>query len=206
MKTYYKVIISLAVLVIIGTGLWLYGQHDAIKTSAIEKRKTDTASFIQNRAAALIKPKYFRDEHSILQQQTFENFFGVIQSPRLVRIKVWDNKFTIIWSNLTELIGKSFPDNHEVKEALSGKIEFEIQKPKSEHISERQFQQLSETYVPISNQNGEIIGVIEVYEPIYSLNEEIKAEFQKSAIPTIAIALAGYAVMAFVLRFLIKAV
>jgi len=119
MKTYYKVIIGLAALVIIGTGLWLYSQYEAIKTSTIEKRKADTASFIQNRAAAFIRPEYFGDGYSVLQQQTFENFFGAIQSPRLVRIKVWDRNFTIIWSNLTGLIGKSFPDNHEVKKAFS---------------------------------------------------------------------------------------
>lgn len=206
MKRYQKVILALALLIVFGTGAWLYSRYSAIKSNAIEKKKTQIAGYVQSLASALLRAEDFSDKDSVRQRRAFQSFFGAIQSPEIVRMKVWDKTFTVIWANLTELIGQRFPDNHEVKEALEGKVEFEIEKPKDEHVSERQFQQLSEIYVPIRNSKEEIIGVIEVYQSIVSLNDEVKSNFQRVAIPTIIGALISYVILAFSLRYLMKSV
>lgn len=206
MKRYQKVILALALLIVFGTGAWLYSRYSAIKSNAIEKQKAQTAGHIQSLASALLRAEDFSDKDSARQRRAFQSFFEAIQSPEIVRMKVWDKNFTVIWATLTELIGQRFPDNHEVKEALEGKVEFEIDKPKDEHVSERQFQQLSEIYVPIRDSKEEIIGVIEVYQSIVSLNDEVKSNFQKVAIPAIIGALISYVILAFSLRYLIKSV
>ncbi|HUM16616.1 MAG TPA: ATP-binding protein [Candidatus Nitrosotalea sp.] len=87
--------------------------------------------------------------------------------PEVVRIKIWDPRATILWSDQEDLIGQRFPDNHELMEALQGELEVEIRSlTKAEHGSERgTFSTLAEIYVPIrSSGTGEVVGVIEVYK------------------------------------------
>lgn len=202
MKNHHKAVALFAVFVTVGGGVWLYGRYKSIKADVIQKMKEDTASYIKNRAAALLKPEAFTDKNVITRNQTFKSFFDAIQSPELVRIKVWDRNFTVIWSNLNELIGQRFPDNHEVQEAYEGKIEFEIDIPKFEHISERQFRELAEIYIPIQDDKGELVGVIEVYRPAFPVDEEAKSRFQKVAFPAILMTLAGYLAIAFLPRLI----
>ncbi len=207
MKTYYKVIIGLAVLVIIGTGLWLYSRYREIKTSVFETRKTDIVAYVRNRASTLIKARNFSDKDTLRQQRVFESFFETIQSPQIFRIKVFNREPKIVWSNLKGIIGQDASTNQEAIDALKeGKITWKFKSAKPEQLSERQFQEFTETYIPIPDAKGEIVGVIEVYQTAFSAIEQAKRDFQKSAIPAIVIALIGYSVMALALRFLIKAV
>lgn len=204
MKAHYKVSLGLAALVILGAGLWLWSQYRAITAAAIEKTKTSSAQYVQERARSLIKPEDFSDGDLVRQRKVFETFFEAVQSPNLVRLKVWDRNFTVTWSNLSELIGQRFPDNHEVEEALEGKIEFEIEKPKTEHLTERQYQELGELYVPITGGKGNIVGILEVYQPTHSLRQEVRAEFLRAAALAAVVAAALYILALLALRSLKK--
>ena len=204
MKAQHKVPIVLAAVVILAAGLWLWARHAAIWTAALEKTKAAAALEVQERARSLIKPEDFSDGDSARQRKIFETFFEAVQSPNLVRMKVWDRNFTVIWSDLSELIGQRFPDNHEVEEALEGKIEFEIEKPKGERVTERQFEELGELYVPISGGKGDIVGVLEVYQPTRSLRQQVRAEFLLSAALAAIVAAALYVLALLALRSLKK--
>jgi hypothetical protein len=204
MKAPYKLPIALAAVVILGAGWWLWSRYAAIGAAALEKTKAASALYVQERARSLIKPEDFSDSDTARQRKVFETFFEAVQSPNLVRMKVWDRNFTVIWSNLSDLIGQRFPDNHEVEEALEGKIEFEIEKLKTEHLTERQFQELGELYVPISGGRGDIAGVLEVYQPTHALRQEVKAEFLRSAALAAVVSAALYVVALLALRALKK--
>jgi sensor histidine kinase regulating citrate/malate metabolism len=93
------------------------------------------------------------------------------------------------------LIGQRFPGNHDVKEALEGKIEFELAESKDETVSERAFQALSETYVPFFDAKGEVVGVLEVYQPVTTLNEEIQSRFQSSAMTALVFAAVAFGIL-----------
>ena len=200
MKARYKLPIALAALVILGAGLWLWSRYAAIWTAALERTKAASALNVQERARSMLKPEDFSDGDTARQRKVFAMFFDAVQSPNLVRMKVWDRNFTVIWSNLSDLIGQRFPDNHEVKESLEGKVEFEIEKAKTEHLTERQFQELGELYVPISGGKGDIVGVLEVYQPTHVLRQEVRAEFLRSAALAAVVAVALYVLALFALR------
>ena len=203
MTVYNKTAIGVGAVLALAAGFWLYTRYEIVKAAAIEKQKTATAVFIQARVAGLIKPEDFTGGDPAAQRKVFEAFFDAVQSPNLVRMKVWNRNFTVVWSNLPELIGQRFPDNHEVEESFEGKVEFEIEKPKTENVLERQYQELSELYVPISNAKGEVAGVIEVYQPTFSLYREINAGFRRRLVPALVLFLAAYLLILFVLgRFL----
>ena len=197
----YKSTIGVTAIALVGVSLLLYARYEAIKTSVIDKRKAEVAAFIQARASAMIKPEDFNSQDPLRRSKVFESFFEAIHSPELVRMKVWDRNYTVLWSNLTELIGQRFPDNHEVKESFEGKVEFEIDRPKEEHVFERAFLELAEIYVPFPDGDGKIVGVIEIYQPAFSLHQEIRGRFLKSAIPIVIIASLGCFAAALVPRF-----
>ncbi len=84
-----------------------------------------------------------------------------------VTCKVWDRKATVLWSDDDRLIGRSFPDNAEVKQALAGRVAVELKSLRElEHkYGQERFARLAEIYVPVrANPSGEILGVIEVYK------------------------------------------
>ena len=119
--------------------------------------------------------------------------------PEVVRIKVWDPSASILWSDAGDLIGRRFPDNHELQEALQGELEVEI-KPldKAEHGSERaRFSVLAEVYVPIRADAGnDIVGVVEVYKT----PERLFATIRWARLVIWAISLAGGLVLYLVLH------
>ncbi|MFQ5903858.1 MAG: hypothetical protein ACE5JO_09215, partial [Candidatus Binatia bacterium] len=168
MKTYYyKAIIGLAVLVMIGTGLWLNKRYEAITAGVFEARRVAIAAHIQDQASTLLKPEDFVDPNTLRQQQTFETFFEAIQTPEIFRIKVFNREPKIIWSNLKAIIGQDASTNQEAMDALNGTIILKFKSLKPEQASERQFQEFTETYIPIRDANGNIAGVIEVYQTAY---------------------------------------
>ena len=202
---YYKVIIGLGIFAIIGAGLWLYNRYEAIKATVLEARKADTAARVQNLASSLIKPEDFIDQDPVRQRRTFETFFTAIQSPEVFRLKVYNREPKIIWSNLREIIGQDASTNQEVGDALKqGKITLKFKSLKPEQVSERQFQEFTETYVPIRYGRGQIVGVIEVYQTALSAKKKIQEELLQSAISALAAALAVCLAAALVLRLVMK--
>jgi hypothetical protein len=199
-----RVIVGCGLLVALATGLWLYVRHGEIKHAAFEKRKAETAAYIQKRAVVLLKVEDINEGDPALRQQSFQAFFDAVQSPDLVRMKIWNREYTVVWSELRELIGQRFLDNHGVKEALEGKVAFELVESKDEQVSERAFQALSETYVPFFDATGEVAGVIEVYQPVTALNAEMRSQFQSSATAALAFAVAAFGGIMFVGRLLTK--
>jgi signal transduction histidine kinase len=87
--------------------------------------------------------------------------------PEIVRFKVYNPKGVIIWSDDKRLVGKSFPDNGQLREALQGKIVADMS---SLNKPENVFEQGSlsgavEVYFPVYSDNGkELLGVFETYK------------------------------------------
>jgi signal transduction histidine kinase len=86
--------------------------------------------------------------------------------PEVVRVKIWSRNAEVLWSDKAELIGQRFPGNAELRAALAGSVEVEIKRlDKSEQRHEaRVFETLAEVYVPIRDESGLLLGVVEVYK------------------------------------------
>ncbi len=106
------------------------------------------------------------------RRRIFEHF---IFNSSIKRIKVWNTKGTIVWSDDRELVGKRFPNDADLKKALGGMGSSEIRKPdKPENASERGFARFIEIYIPIHSGSGEEVrAVIELYQDLGHLYEDI---------------------------------
>jgi len=92
----------------------------------------------------------------------------------IFRVKVWSADGTILWSDDKAIIGKKFYNHHHFLNAVSGDVNYEIETPdKEENEGEKDVESFLEIYVPIFR-DGNVIGVIEVYEADLELYEYIK--------------------------------
>jgi two-component system sensor histidine kinase HydH len=90
----------------------------------------------------------------------------VLLMPDIVRFKVYNPKGQVIWSDDKRLVGQSFADNDELKEALEGKVVADMtQLEKAENLFDQTpVGSAIEIYVPIYNEAKNLLGVIEVYK------------------------------------------
>lgn len=92
------------------------------------------------------------------------------------RIKVWNTRMQVVWSDRQELVGMDFTDNADLARAISGDIVSKMKVPdKRENIFEANFGRVLEIYIPIMR-NGATDAVFEVYLDLDTLYEDIEAQ------------------------------
>ena len=115
---------------------------------------------------------------------------GLLHLPEVVRIKAWDRNATVLWSDDDRLIGRSFPDNREVKQALAGRRDVELKSllELKQKYGEEQFARLAEIYVPVrASSSGEVVGLVEVYK----MPARLMADIRRTRVLVWGIVLAG---------------
>ena len=105
----------------------------------------------------------------------------VVRLPSVVRTNIYGADRSVLWSSDPLLVGKRFRDNHELDEALRGKLTFESgilgATAKSEHRDFDEDQiglRFVETYVPIwKADQSTVVGAIELYKLPRALHQAI---------------------------------
>jgi serine phosphatase RsbU (regulator of sigma subunit) len=102
-------------------------------------------------------------------EQTFRYIWGHLQQiPEVFRVKFYDAAGKIVWSDEPRLIGKTYPDDEELGEALRGKVTVEMGAEKTEHEFEKGIApeaEMLELYVPLLTEGRHsVYGVAEIYK------------------------------------------
>ena len=111
------------------------------------------------------------DLHELLTQKNEplrERINMFMEYSNLVEFRIWDRSATVVYSYADpQLVGKRFPDNHELLEAMNtGLPSTEIGEAKKlENRSLRAHGVLLEMYVPVSS-GGSIVGAVELYRKV----------------------------------------
>lgn len=174
-------LLSLMALIIFGIVFgWII--TTALEQDMLARSERITANIIskavQNECtvAELINPKTGADYDAFTEKVTHFSL-----GPNIERVKVWNKDMVVVWSDEKQLVGKRFPDNEELIEALSGETISEISSlANEEHEFEYEFSRLLELYVPVRFETHEDIEVVfEIYQnldPLYidiSHNQQI---------------------------------
>lgn len=165
----------------------------AAKKNIIERAETITGEVIKLQVEKNLKEENFYDPvgsfymHNLpaqisalkFNQEFLKRFLTKIGTEEILRIKIWDTRSVIVYSDAPSLIGLSFPENVHVKNALRGKVDVEISHlDKLENIQEKDienFKEVLEVYVPIvSQRNGEVVGVVETYHSTAKIANDVK--------------------------------
>lgn len=166
-------LLCLGTLVVFGVGLgWIV--TSSLEQTALIRSKTITASFVIDEMKKefseddFVVPKLSSD-YEVFSKRIKEISFG----PSVVRIKLWNEDHMVIWSDEKRLVGRRFPDDEDLTEALGGEIVSEMKMlTKAENKFERQFERLIELYIPIRfKDQGDVVAVVEIYkdlDPLYA--------------------------------------
>ena len=167
MKTESKIIfggILLIIITLIIGGIFSTLLSDEIKNSAIKNAEAVNSSFIMSIAKNQLNEGNFRMGNAETNNQVFDEFFQKTKTKEMLRIKVWDNKGTIVYSDDKSIIGANYGDNLRFKKSITGIVTTEIKDPvEAENISEMGYGQMMEIYIPINFDSIETVGVIELY-------------------------------------------
>lgn len=164
-------IIGSAIFIILSIFLAVF-VNDIVHKLLINRSKFFIADFVKLQAKDHLTSQNFNGENAYL---IFDNFLKEIKTDEVLRIKVWDNMGTVIYSDDKLIIGKNFADNREYNEAMLGKVEAEVKKPaKTENRDEQEYSELLEIYVPILFSEDKPHGVIEIYYKLDNIKILIK--------------------------------
>lgn len=90
-------------------------------------------------------------------------------------VKLWNTEGVLVYSSDGEDVGRSFAGRPSIETALSGEVVTEvIRKPDEENRSQvERSGALMESYAPLVNSDGEVIGVFEVYASYAAVSAHI---------------------------------
>lgn len=164
----------------------LWNQYQKERTALIDAYKNIHIPETEARLTSLLSPSIFSEKNLAAQRTAFEQFWNKFQAevPTAFHAKIWNTDSVVIWSNVESAIGGSYPDNHELQEALEGEIEaeFSLQGQKDEQISERRLNSFVEFYLPVRGTDNTIIGAFEVYYAASDLARTLSDIFMTSGI------------------------
>lgn len=167
-----SVIAIAAILIVSGLGLRMVlrdhvvreAQKDAIRVSGAVRdwKVRDFIRHEQGRAPALVVPP---DKMPALDRQ----MRILLASFNVVKIKVFDVETEIVYSTDPKIIGKRSKDNAKLASALGGKAVSQYEH--KDHVwdlddESRLDVSVVETYVPIVDRSGEIVGSFEIYKDV----------------------------------------
>lgn len=147
-----------------------------IEDVVIERSKLTTVDWVELQSKNYLTPDLFNNPDYQTNKKFFEQFYSRIKTKEITRTKIFNNNGTIIYSDEEGLVGKYYQDNEELNNSLKGSVEVEINRKleKNENIYEREnFSGLMEIYVPIRSSSGEVYGVIELYQVLGYVDNEI---------------------------------
>lgn len=152
--------------------LWFIVSNYLIN-SMLEREWETTAQFVIADAKEYLTAEDFRTKDRQSVGHKFDALFQhLVLLPNIVRFKVYNPEGVVIWSDDKRLVGSSFADNEELKQAIQGRVVADVSSlTKKENVFEQDYQRLVEVYVPIySDDSRELLGVFETYkraDPIY---------------------------------------
>lgn len=151
----------------------------SIEQNMLERSRQLSAEYISKVVSSEFSPQELSTPRSGADYAVFASKIGrIVLGPQVVRVKFWNSKRQIVWSDNLRLVGQEFRDNDELEEAFKGKVTSELSGlGKKEHASEKHHGALLELYVPIrSVVGGEIFAVVEVYQKLGTLLDDVSRQ------------------------------
>jgi diguanylate cyclase (GGDEF)-like protein len=98
----------------------------------------------------------------------------------IARVKIWSRDSTVVYSDDHRLIGRSFPTEGDLQEALDGEASTDVSAlNEAENVDEREFGQLLEVYLPLRFGEQQPAGAFELYLPYRPIAAGIVADTRR---------------------------
>ncbi len=164
-----------------GVGVWVGNE---IKNGVAHRTGATTALYVDSFVAPLLQelgnarapsPKNMVQLSKLLQDTSM--------GQQIVSFKVWNPTGRVLFSTDQEAVGKTFPIEEGLAQALRGQVSSTISKlQKAENVPERAIRsELLETYSPVRlSGTNKVIAVAEFYQTVDALNQEVAVAQRRS--------------------------
>jgi two-component system sensor histidine kinase HydH len=104
----------------------------------------------------------------------------IATTPGVVRTNIYSRDGVVLWSSQQGFVGRKFAENQELEKALKGEIVFEVksileeQKPEYANFG-IEVSRVVENYLPIIDDDGTVLAVVEMYKVPKRLFAEIES-------------------------------
>jgi HD-GYP domain-containing protein (c-di-GMP phosphodiesterase class II) len=183
-------VVSLLLIVFTGLVLGSYLAND------MRRKETDdvVAEVTRETSAAVVLSLQGQDLSAPLEGQTLEEFDTLIResvlSPRTVRVTLWNNDQTIIYSSYPAITGSTLALAEPLQEALAGDTTAFVNRPNGDVEGAVTASPVMQVYAPLRlSEGGEIVGALEVYRDYGPIAAQI-TKTQRSVYIGTAVALA----------------
>ncbi|MGH7871774.1 MAG: sensor histidine kinase [Candidatus Binatia bacterium] len=99
-------------------------------------------------------------------------------SPDIVRFKVYSPTAVVLWADDKRLVGKSFSENPQLREALQGKVVADrnaSNEPDAQEARAKKLGDVIEVYVPIFAEDGRnLLGVFETFKDAGAIQRDVR--------------------------------
>ncbi|MEP6774144.1 MAG: HD domain-containing phosphohydrolase [Chloroflexota bacterium] len=176
-------VISFVLLVALGIALAI-GIQNKLEESALHQQAQSTIDQVNANLVPQLRPEDLQDPWvvgSARYNQLDRLIRGSMLRDHVVRVKVWRPDGTILYSDASDLIGKNFPPEEDLAEALSGQAHMDVSDltAAENEFEAGQFKRLLEVYVPLGAAGAtENTAIFETYHDLASvdaINEEMRS-------------------------------
>lgn len=175
--------------------LSLFGitQYRDLRDLVIRNAKVDSVHIAATLRSVEIEPAIRRSSQGLELFLSDRGEFGafdahlrqILAECDVVKIKFFDRSTRIVYSTDRAIIGKRNPNNANLRRALRGEV-VELYKHKEAFTDLADEQRLDvdvvETYIPIFDDDGTIIGAVEIYEDITDYLGQAQANTMRSIV------------------------
>jgi two-component system cell cycle sensor histidine kinase/response regulator CckA len=147
----------------------------SLEKTIIDRSKNETARFVAAEFDRVFPGMDFSLPMTGPRYEDFQKGASHLKfDPSIKRIKVWNPDSVVVWSDERQLVGKQFPNDKELLEALNGTTSSELSTlVKEENRTERQYHRLLELYIPIRFEHeGKVKAVVEIYQDLEDLDAD----------------------------------
>lgn len=185
-------------LIVMGNA-WLISSF--LNNQLFQREALISRDFVQNILVSDGSVAYFKKQSDSEVELRFRNSISHLSNMRdVLRANVFAVDGKVLWSTDARLIGKSFPGNDELDDAMRGELVVHAgqisseSRSKSEHVGlQNSADYFVETYIPvISPDSGDVVGVVELYKAPLALTKAIKDGRLQLGISALCSALALY--------------
>ncbi len=180
MKLRLKLLLPIIAITAAMSGLTAYLISDHIEQDALARAQQITAEHVTAKTREALTAENFQDRDFARQQPAFEALLKQIRTPDILKIKVFNSRFDIIYSTAAGDIGTKTDSSSYRRSLQDGLVVASIKPPLNEkaNIELYGYRQLMEVYVPISFDNR-VEGVIEAYFKMDAVNRSVSETTRK---------------------------
>jgi diguanylate cyclase (GGDEF)-like protein len=173
-------LLSAAAVLLLGIGLARM-ESGLIRNRALQSARNSAQLVTQVALQSNLQPSDLQNGLTVSEIAALDNSLQEGNADNsIARVKIWSPDSTVVYSDDTSLIGRKFPIETDLREALDGETSSDVSDVnEAENVEERRLGQLLEVYIPLRFNKQKPAGAFELYLPYAPVAEGIASDTRR---------------------------